>query len=531
MYRTALARALGIAGLLMLGGCASMSHQTVSEDEASVVIGPAVRDNRTPLDVALACYGGKLGATLPEPLSIAVGAIQDYTGKYSDSEGNAITQGGSAMVFSALAKLGDGVRIQDRFDTRVAELELAYMEKRRLGDGQTHRVDGSHVPWLPYYGGTIQKSDFYIVGGITEINYNIQSGGAELRISQTGPRARVYTMNVAADLRIVNTSSLVVESAISVQKQITGYEIGFEVFRFFGGSDLIDINIGTKNQEPLQLGVRATLEFGILRLLQNLTRVGYEECLPASWSIPDYPPPARSVREARGPERDAVRASRAAGGGLDALPPFPSPYASAQAAEARVRTEPRAQMAESTPPGRVALRRARFGRHGSFTRLVLELAQPLDYAVRETGGDLVVVLPGASLSRDFPAPPAGDRVLGAASVRETPQGIEIRLVGRSALATEKAFALKPGNGNPNHRIVVDARLARARAAKRPETSETRSRATPPADPPRAAPAAPAPSRQTRAPAAEAVEAANQTPAPATAGPGAVLQGAPVLKLN
>lgn len=272
-----------------LSACVNVKHQTVADDEAAVVLGSGVRTNRTPLDLAFKCYGRLMAVAAERPLSVGVGEVRDYTGKYSDQEGSAITQGASPMVFSALFKLGGAVQVHERFDTRVAELELAMMEKRRLGTGEPHQIDGQTVPWMPYFGGSVLKSSYYIVGGITELNYNIQSGGAEFRIGQTGPKARTYTMSVAADLRLVNTETLVVESAVSVQKQITGYEVGFDMFRFFGdgaGSNLVDISAGTKNQEPLQLGVRSVLELGTLQLIHDLSGVEVDPCLPAEWKIP-----------------------------------------------------------------------------------------------------------------------------------------------------------------------------------------------------------------------------------------------------
>lgn len=267
---------------------------TYLSQQKRVVSGPSVTDNSTPLDLALKCYGKLLErefsrshgkGSKSSSLSIAVGAIQDYTGKSSDVDGSVVTQGASPMMFSALHKLGDSIQVHERFDTRVTELELAYMEKRRLGDGGVHEVDGQEVPWKPYFGGTILQSDYYIVGGITELNYNIQSSGGEFRVNQVGPKSRSYTMNIAADLRLVNSSSLVVEAATSVQKQIVGYEIGFELFSFFGDG-LFDVNIGAKDNEPLQLGVRATLEFGLLRLLEDITDVSYDVCLPEAWENP-----------------------------------------------------------------------------------------------------------------------------------------------------------------------------------------------------------------------------------------------------
>ncbi|HSI18316.1 MAG TPA: CsgG/HfaB family protein, partial [Sphingomonas sp.] len=140
------------------------------------------------------------------------------------------------------------------------------------------------VPWLPYYGGSIAASDYFIVGGITEVNYDIRSGGFGIDINQTGPKARTYTQSVAIDLRIVDTRTLLVARTISLTKQYTGYEVGFDLFRFFGSS-LFDINIGAKGQEPLQLGIRTALEEATLRLVGAVTRTDPARCLAArGWS-------------------------------------------------------------------------------------------------------------------------------------------------------------------------------------------------------------------------------------------------------
>jgi curli biogenesis system outer membrane secretion channel CsgG len=268
---------------LLMTGCAGVKMQTLAKGEAPVVVGPAVRENRTPLDSAMTCYNVKLADKLcGKKLQVAVGEIKDYTGKVAESQGAAVTQGASLMLFSGLYKLKDAVNTHDRFDMRVTDAELRYIGLKQLGDGMNHEVSGQTVPWMPYFGGSVKKSDYTILGGITELNYNIHSGGLEFRINQVGPAARVYTMSVAVDLRLVNTQTLEVISAVSLQKQFTGYEVGFELFRFYN-SDLYDVNIGNKSQEPLQLGIRAIIEESILRLLADATGVPYNVCMQDDW--------------------------------------------------------------------------------------------------------------------------------------------------------------------------------------------------------------------------------------------------------
>jgi len=291
-----------------VSGCAvlhpGLDTQRLAPGEVPTPIGPPVRDNRSPMEAALACFGDQLVAKGGPTRVIAVGDVKDYTGKYSINEGNAITQGGALMVYSALGKIGGPITIAERFDPTIAERELGYTDRRQLGDGDVHEVNGNRVPWLPYFGGTITKSDYYIVGGITEVNYNIRSGGAEVAVNNIGPKARVFTESVAVDLRIIDSKSLVVIKTVSLTKQFSGYEIGASVFRFFGNT-LFDINVGAKGQEPLQLGIRTALEEATMRLVAAVDHVDPSICMAQRIdTIPDLTADqlrGRALRPSSGP--------------------------------------------------------------------------------------------------------------------------------------------------------------------------------------------------------------------------------------
>jgi hypothetical protein len=121
-------------------------------------------------------------------------------------------------------------------------------------------------------------SRYYITGGITELNYNVQSGGVQFQVNQLGPEDRVYTEDVGIDLELVDTQTLLVVKSVSLVKQITGYEVGFNIFQFFG-SNLYNLNIGNKSQEPAQLAVRTLLEEGVLRLVATAENLPPGPCL------------------------------------------------------------------------------------------------------------------------------------------------------------------------------------------------------------------------------------------------------------
>jgi len=313
--------ALSVSGCTPLFGGALTEFDKVAPGEAPVVIGPPVRDNYTPMNEPLACLAERIQQANQPKLTIAVDDIKDYTGQYNIDEGDAITQGGSLMVMSALGKLGSAVNIADRFNTDVAQMELSFLNQRELGDGLTHTVgagpEAKAVPWIPYYGGSIVASQYYITGGITELNYNVQSGGAQFQVNNLGPDDRVYTEDVGIDLELVDTRTLLVVKSVSLVKQLTGYEVGFNIFQFFGNS-LYNLNIGNKSQEPLQLGVRTLLEEGVLRLVASAENLPPEPCLAQAtgWipheSAEDYlkadaakAPPARAEPFAMAPTSPA----------------------------------------------------------------------------------------------------------------------------------------------------------------------------------------------------------------------------------
>ena len=306
---TAAVRTLGAAvALAALAGCVTVPQERAAPREAPVVLGPAVRDNVTPMEAVLACYGDHVAAAAKPPIVVSVGDVKDYTGKYSINEGNAITQGGALMVYSALGKLGGAVQVAERFDPVIAERELGYADRRQLGDGRSHQLAGSAgnqvVPWLPYFGGSINKSDYFIVGGITELNYNINSGGAEFSVNQVGVKARTFSQSVGIDLRIVDTRTLMIVKTISLTKQFNGYEVGLNIFRFFR-SDLFDVDIGAKGQEPIQLGVRAALEEGVVRLVASVTKVDPKPCLGMRLTEEPARLPAEALRKVPNPLVDS----------------------------------------------------------------------------------------------------------------------------------------------------------------------------------------------------------------------------------
>ena len=233
-----------------------------------------VISNETPYSASLSCMGAYARTRLNSTPRIAVGNIADYTGKEEFEGGRRVTQGAALMAMSALDR--SGVRLLERFDTSVSELELRYANNRLIGEdtGDWRRVTAGSIP----------GSDYYLVGGITELNYNIRSNGAEASGGDTDPTDPIgsfgismYVMDVGIDLRLVDTRTLEVVDVISYQKQIIGREISAGVFDFFNGN-IVDISVGERALEPIQLAIRAVIERATLEMVSNIYQVGPEVC-------------------------------------------------------------------------------------------------------------------------------------------------------------------------------------------------------------------------------------------------------------
>ncbi|CAN1573720.1 Curli production assembly/transport component CsgG [Caulobacteraceae bacterium] len=279
------ARVGALLSAASLGLSACVTPTAGSDGLYATPIGTApVTANPTPYTSALVCiaqYARQYNLRAPR---ISVGRISDMTGKEeADGSGRKITQGASLMAMTAFAKAG--IPLVERFDTSVSELELKYANNKLITDGPTPGVDAPADP-RRIFSGQVAGSDFYVTGGITELNYNIRSSGADVLGGDTGSdgakgsfRARIFVMNIAMDLRLVNTRTLEVVDVISYQKQIVGREVGLGLFDFLNGN-VFDVSAGTGALEPVQLAVRAMVERATVEMAANLYGMpGPQSCM------------------------------------------------------------------------------------------------------------------------------------------------------------------------------------------------------------------------------------------------------------
>jgi curli biogenesis system outer membrane secretion channel CsgG len=265
--------AMVTACAMTLSGC--VSPVAGPEGRYAVPIGDApVTANPTPYSPALVCLGEYARANRRASPRIAVGRIADYTGKEeSDGSGRKLTQGASLMAMSALAK--SGASLVERYDTSVSELELKYTNNKLISDATGQPQPNAPTDYRRINAGQVPGSDYYLVGGITELNFNIRSSGVSAQggatnnhLSATGS-GQLFVMNIGIDLRLVDTRTLQVVDVISYQKQIIGRQVGIGLFDVLGGN-VFNVSAGEGGLEPIQLGVRSVIERAVLEMMSNL---------------------------------------------------------------------------------------------------------------------------------------------------------------------------------------------------------------------------------------------------------------------
>ncbi|UJQ93411.1 CsgG/HfaB family protein [Mariluticola halotolerans] len=246
--RTALALAALMAGTI-LSGCTNAAY--TSGRHIQPATGSPVNSNDTPYSACLTELSLRKSAHKPV---FAIGQIADKTGQKSydgHSDSTALTQGVSEMMISAFYKTKQ-VGLTERLDMGVGLAEQKLIEQRAI-KSRTRPM-------------SVQPADFMVLGALTELNYNIVSGGARLYVAGVGAGVRSAVINVGLDVRVVDVRTFKTIYVTSLQKQIVGHEVEGGVYRFFD-HNLVEFDAGAVKNEPLQLGVRSVAELATYQIL------------------------------------------------------------------------------------------------------------------------------------------------------------------------------------------------------------------------------------------------------------------------
>ncbi len=262
-----------LSSLSLIVGCSSSSRHQYKE--VRTLKGPVITENLTTYTSGLSCVSDRIRLT--RKVKITIDQIPDKSGKVNSSEGYKITQGVESMAITALSKI-KSIQVVERRNISSFNTESELMQKKRIGDKKYYKLsNGRKIRYKPMLSGQIHSADYYITGAVTEVNYNIYSGGKLLNVSGLEIGSKTVMMNVAMDLRIVNVHTLEVIDSISLQKQFVGKRTKAGLYRFMD-KELVNYDGGSSTDEPIQMGVRSLVERGVAQLVGRLFNVRVNEC-------------------------------------------------------------------------------------------------------------------------------------------------------------------------------------------------------------------------------------------------------------
>jgi curli production assembly/transport component CsgG len=236
------------AGFLTLSGCASV---VTSYDHLEGA--PATLTPRTGTYKEL--------TSLPRPsapISAAVYDFRDQTGQYRPSPAStfstAVTQGGAAMLSSALAESGWFVPLE-----RVGLQNL--LTERRIIRANLERVGREHEL------SSLNAARLLLEGGIIAYDSNMKTGGIGAEYFGIGASGQYQVDQVTVNLRAVDIATGEVLGNVTTSKTIYSHELRAGVYRFVSFQRLLEAEAGYTHNEPVQMAVMSAIESAVVHLI------------------------------------------------------------------------------------------------------------------------------------------------------------------------------------------------------------------------------------------------------------------------
>ena len=275
-----------ILSIILLSSCASFPRWSDSPEDCrrweegfgkDIVTGVQKRLSRNyicveyPEVIKLPSYMEllKLPPAKEKPV-VAVYNFADKTGQRKSVENiasfsTAVTQGATEMVIDALKTAGDGqwFRVVERNSIDYLVRERQIIRSARSDYAKSTGEEIENIQPLLFAG-------ILIEGGIIGYDSNVLTGGRGARTLGIG-FARQYRQDIVTiSMRAVSVLTGEILLNVQTQKSILSYGSGGDVFRFIEeGTQLVEIEDGAGNNEPVTYAVRTAIEAAVLELINQ----------------------------------------------------------------------------------------------------------------------------------------------------------------------------------------------------------------------------------------------------------------------
>ncbi|WP_053403984.1 CsgG/HfaB family protein [Persicobacter sp. CCB-QB2] len=224
---------------------------------------------------------------LPPPEKKIIAAVykfRDQTGQYKPSAAGtswstAVTQGATSILLRSLEESGWFVPIEreglsNLLNERkiIRSSQAAYLEDNQQSEAK--------LPPLLF-------GDIVLEGGIISYDANVVTGGAGLQYFGTGGNGQYREDRVTVYLRAVSTTNGKILKTVYTTKTVLSQMIDFGVFRYVAFKRLLEAEVGTTYNEPMELAVTQAIE----KAVHTMVVEGMLEQLwsPAQGTAEDHP--------------------------------------------------------------------------------------------------------------------------------------------------------------------------------------------------------------------------------------------------
>jgi len=202
---------------------------------------------------------------LPIPkgkILVSVYDFRDQTGQYKPQPNSnfstAVPQGGTALLTASLLDSKWFVPLErEGLQNLLTERKIIRAAQKKGNGAANHGDDLS----------ALSSANVMIEGGIVAYDSNIKTGGAGARYLGIGGSGQYRTDQVTVNLRAVNVRTGQILLSITTSKTIYSYEVTAGSFRFIDYKDLLEVELGYTNNEPVNVAVMSAIDSAVIHMI------------------------------------------------------------------------------------------------------------------------------------------------------------------------------------------------------------------------------------------------------------------------
>ncbi|OED76124.1 CsgG/HfaB family protein [Vibrio crassostreae] len=203
--------------------------------------------------------------SLPQPrgkILVSVYDFRDQTGQYKPQPNSnfstAVPQGGTSLLTTALIDSQWFVPLErEGLQNLLTERKIIRAAQKKDKVVNNHGADLS----------SLSSANIVIEGGIVAYDSNIVTGGAGAKYLGIGGSGQYRTDQVTVNLRAVDVRTGQVLLSVTTTKTISSHEIGFGAFRFVDYKELLEVEMGYSQNEPVNIAVMSAIDAAVIHLI------------------------------------------------------------------------------------------------------------------------------------------------------------------------------------------------------------------------------------------------------------------------